>query len=95
MLLREWDWSAQAYVEVEYPDEVVKKFVDTLRNNKQWRESPDPGRDVYSMFRRFEDALSDARQEVAKKKAADAARMAKAREALAAKREAEKAAVPA
>ena len=61
MLLKEWNWNAQRYDEVEYPDELVKEFVDWLRVNKQWRESSDPGRDVYTRFRRFEDRLADHR----------------------------------
>lgn len=58
MKLREWDWDAQNYVEIDYPDEPIKAFVDWLRNNRQWRESPDPGRDVYTRFRRLEDELA-------------------------------------
>lgn len=66
MKLKEWDWNKQQYVEVEYPDEIVKDFVDRLRNTKQWRESPDPGRDVYTMFRRFEGNLADAKARAAR-----------------------------
>jgi hypothetical protein len=60
--LREWDFDRQNYVEVNYPDEIIQRFVNKLRLNRNWWDSPDPGRDVYTaMFRPFQQELADWR----------------------------------
>ena len=65
MQLREWDHEAGpsgSYVEVEYPDEIVKKFVNYFRLNKQWREDPEL---VYARWLVFERELTEARNQAA------------------------------
>lgn len=37
MLLKEWDWDLQNYVEIDYPDALVKGFIDFLRTTKSWQ----------------------------------------------------------
>ena len=69
MQLREWDHDAGPsgrYVEVEYPDEIVKKFVNYFRLNKQWREDPEL---VYARWLVFERELTEARNQAAKQTA--------------------------
>lgn len=61
MTLKEWDWDRGVHVEVEYPVEIVAEFVNKMRLQKQWRESPDPGRSVWDMFHRFQSRLMDYR----------------------------------
>ena len=102
MKLVEWSWDDQRYIEVDYPDEIIQRFVNKLRTNKQWWQSPDPGRDVYSaMFRPFQQELADWRaaqqraapQETVAEQAAQVRaidRMAHARAALAEKRKQQK-----
>ncbi|KKN06682.1 hypothetical protein LCGC14_1074790 [marine sediment metagenome] len=65
MQLREWDYEAGPsgrYVEVEYPDDIIKGFVDYLRNTKQWRENPEV---VYARWLVLERQLTEARNEAA------------------------------
>lgn len=66
MHLREWDYNAGpsgGWVEVEYPDEPIKKFVDYLRVSKQWREDPEL---VYRRWMQFERELTDVRNAAAR-----------------------------
>jgi hypothetical protein len=59
--LREWDFNAAnqgAYAEVDYPEAIVKEFVDWFRNTRQWRESPEM---VYARWLKFERELTDFR----------------------------------
>ncbi len=61
MELREWDHNAGpsgGFVEVEYPDDIIKDFVNYFRINKQWREDPEI---VYRRWLVFERELTDAR----------------------------------
>ncbi len=65
MQLREWDYDAGPsgqYVEVEYPDDIIKDFVNYFRLNKQWREDPEV---VYARWLVFERKLTEARNEAA------------------------------
>ena len=65
MQLREWDHDAGpsgGYVEVEYPDDIIKDFVNYFRVNKQWREDPEL---VYARWLVFERKLTDARNQAA------------------------------
>ncbi len=65
MQLREWDHDAGpsgSYVEVEYPDEIIKEFVNYFRVNKQWREDPEL---VYARWLVFERKLTEARNQAA------------------------------
>lgn len=87
MKLKEWDWNRQQYVETDYPDEVIQRFMNWLRTNRQWRESPDPGRDVFTQYQKLEADLGDYRADPERlKRERQAAQMAKARAAKAAKR---------
>ena len=52
MTIKTWDWDNQCYVEVEYPDEPIKAFVDFMCNNNQWQDNPDLVVDRYRHFRR-------------------------------------------
>jgi hypothetical protein len=74
MRLKEWDWDKQAYVETDYPDEPIRQFINWLRTTKQWYQSPDPGRDVYTKYRQMQEQLADHRN-----REAAAARTANAR----------------
>jgi hypothetical protein len=63
--LREWDHDAGPsgqYVEVEYPDDIIKGFVNYFRVTKQWREDPEL---VYARWLVFERKLTEARNEAA------------------------------
>ena len=54
MELREWDYNAGpsgGFVEVEYPDELIKKFVNWFRETKAWREDTPL---AYSWFLKFD-----------------------------------------
>ncbi len=65
MQLREWDHDAGpsgGYVEVEYPDDIIKGFVNYFRLNKQWREDPEV---VYARWLVFERELTEARNQAA------------------------------
>ncbi len=69
MQLREWDHDAGPsgrYVEVEYPDDIIKDFVNYFRVNKQWREDPEL---VYARWLVFERKLTEARNQAAKQTA--------------------------
>lgn len=61
--LKEWDWNAEKYIYPEYPVEIVVDFVNKLREGKQWRHSPDPGRSVFDIFQRMQSQLMDYRAE--------------------------------
>ncbi len=66
MRLKEWDHGAGpsgGYVEVEYPDEIIKAFVDYFRVNKQWREDPEI---VYARWLVLERELTESRNQAAK-----------------------------
>lgn len=54
MFLREWDWNAQAFVEVEYPDGPIQEFMNYLWEGKQWKERPEL---VYNRFRQLQEKL--------------------------------------
>jgi hypothetical protein len=69
MKLREWDFShgpSGGYVEVEYPDSVVKAFVDWFRTTSQWKESPEQ---AYARWLKFERELTEAKEDAAQKAA--------------------------
>lgn len=69
MKLREWDYEfgpSGGWTEVEYPDDLVKAFVDWFRVNKQWRERDDTGPMVFRHFKRFQDNLNDAKNDAAR-----------------------------
>ena len=69
MKLREWDHNAGPsgrYVEVEYPDEIVKAFVDYFRVNKLWREDLPL---AYARWMKLERELTEARNQAAKQTA--------------------------
>lgn len=73
MKLTEWDYEfgqSGGMVEVEYPDHVIKKFVDWFRLNKQWREREDTGEMVFRRFLHFENELTDAKNDAARADAA-------------------------
>ncbi len=61
--LKEWDWDAQNFVEVEYPYHIIKGFVDDLRNKKQWIEDT-TSQKVWRRFQRFQELLMDERNKV-------------------------------
>jgi len=67
--LKEWDWDAQNYAEIEYPWKVIKGFVDDLRNKKQWIEDK-TSQEVWRRFQRFQELLMDARNDAARERAA-------------------------
>ncbi len=72
--LTEWDWNGGlegtgGYVQVEYPAELIVDFIDKIRERKQWRESPDPGRSVFDMFQYMQTRLMDYRNAQATAKA--------------------------
>ena len=67
--LKEWDWDAQNYAEIEYPWAIIKSFVDDLRNKKQWIEDK-TSQEVWRRFQRFQELLMDARNDAAREKAA-------------------------
>ncbi len=61
MNLKEWDYDSGpsgGYVDRPYPDEVIKAFVDFMRNNNQWQDNPDL---VVDRYRHFEKDLTEAR----------------------------------
>ncbi len=61
MRLKEWDTSSAqhgAYIEREYPDAIVKAFIDWTRNTRQWREAPEL---VYQRWLKMERELADFR----------------------------------
>ncbi len=63
MQLREWDDTAGpsgGYVEVEYPDSIIKEFVDYFRTTKRWREDPEI---VYARWMVFERNLTEVRNQ--------------------------------
>ena len=62
MKLKDYDWDLQLEVEVEYPDHIIQKFINYLRLNKQWRESPEI---VYNRFLVLQRDLTDARNDAA------------------------------
>ena len=62
--LKEWDWDAQNFIEREYPYHIIKKFVDDLRNKKQWIEDT-TSQEVWRRFQRFQENLTDAKNEAA------------------------------
>lgn len=61
MRLTDWDWNAQKFVERDYPDEPIAEFINWLRTTKQWYQSPDPGRDVYTRYLKLQDQLTQHR----------------------------------
>ena len=68
MQLKEWDHGAGpsgGYVEVEYPDDIIKGFVNYFRVNKQWRERENMEM-VYHHWLKFERELTEARNQAAK-----------------------------
>ncbi len=65
MKLKEWDANAQRFIEREYPDSLIKPFVDWMRGSKQWRESDDGDRRVYWKFIDFEKELTRFRNDQA------------------------------
>ena len=67
--LKEWDWDAQNYAEIEYPWAIIKSFVDDLRNKKQWIEDK-TSQEVWRRFQRFQELLMDARNDAARERAA-------------------------
>ena len=56
--LREWDWEAQNFTEVEYDWALLKAFIDDLRLGNRWREDPEI---VFRRFLRLEEQLTDYR----------------------------------
>jgi hypothetical protein len=58
MRLREWDWAHQQYVTVDYPDDIVARFVDWLRTTSAWKENPEI---VYRRFVRLNHELAATR----------------------------------
>ena len=60
MKLKSWDWENERYEEVEYPDEIIKDFVDFMRLNKQWPERLEI---MYNRFLAFQRDLTDVRNE--------------------------------
>ena len=65
MRLKEWDHEAGpsgSYVEVEYPDDIIKGFVDWFRVTKAWREDTDL---AYAWWLVFERKLTEARNQAA------------------------------
>ncbi len=63
MQLREWDDKAGpsgGFVEIEYPDEIIKEFVDYFRTTKRWREDPEI---VYARWMVFERNLTEVRNQ--------------------------------
>ena len=67
--LREWDWDAQNFAEVEYPYSVIKRFVEWMRNTRQWKED-DTGQEVYRKFLHMQESLTDAKNKAALLKSA-------------------------
>ena len=57
MKLREWDWDLENFVEREYPDEIIKSFVEFMRTNNQWQDHPDL---VVDRYRHLQRELTDA-----------------------------------
>ncbi len=69
MRLKEWDDTAGpsgGYVEVEYPDSIIKEFVDYFRTTKRWREDPEI---VYARWMVFERNLTEVRNQAAQQTA--------------------------
>jgi hypothetical protein len=63
--LQEWDdkvGPSGSFVEVEYPDKVIKEFVDYFRCTKRWRER-DEMELIYHRWLKFERELTDCRNE--------------------------------
>ncbi len=69
MHLKEWNWENEQFEEVEYPDEIIKKFIDFARLNKQWPEQLEI---MYNRYLVFHRELTDARNEAAAPKDWDA-----------------------
>ncbi len=65
MFLKEWDWDLESFVEREYPDEIIKGFVDFIRLNNQWPDNPIMVRDRKSHLER---ELTEHRNEMARQK---------------------------
>lgn len=63
MKLQDTDWSnartGARLVDVEYPDDIIQRFVNWLWTTKQWRENPEA---VYNRFRRMQDELVEWKQ---------------------------------
>ena len=57
MFLKEWDWDLQGFVEVEYPDGIIKSFVEFMRTNNQWQDHHDL---VVDRYRHLQRELTDA-----------------------------------
>jgi hypothetical protein len=60
--LKEWDYDAQHFAQREYPDEIIKEFVDWFRVTKAWREDTEM---VFAHWLKLERDLTDAREEAA------------------------------
>ena len=65
MQLKEWNYDAGPsgrYVEVEYPDAIIKDFVDFFRVTKAWREDTPL---AYARWLKLERELTEARNQAA------------------------------
>ena len=72
MRLKEWDYDygdSGGWVGVEYPDEIIKGFMDFTLNNRQWPEQLEI---MYNRFLKLKRDLTDARNEAATPKDWDA-----------------------
>lgn len=65
MKLREWDWNAQDWVEVEYPDRIIAEFVEFFRNTQMWKED-DTAQVVFDRYQKLHNDLTDYRNDVAR-----------------------------
>ncbi len=69
MYLKEWSWEDEHFVEVEYPDKIIRSFVEFMRTNNQWQDNPDL---VVHRYRHLQKEMTNARNEAALAEAADA-----------------------
>lgn len=54
--VRHWNWDAQQYDTVEYPDEIIQPFIDWIMTSHSWETDPRRMKDrVLDLQRQFAD----------------------------------------
>lgn len=61
MKLKQWDWNTGKFIEIDYPDEIVREFVDFLRNSKSWWYGEEGLRIVHRRLQTMDEKLAEFR----------------------------------
>ena len=61
MKLKQWDWEKGQFVEIDYPDEPIKEFIDYLRNSKSWWYGEEGLGIVHRQLQKMDDLLAEFR----------------------------------